>query len=299
MNVQTPDGRTLRVWITGVEGGTPILAHHGTPSCGIAYGPWVEDAIARHACLIGYDRAGYGGSSRDAGRAIADVVADVRAIAAALGIDRLLTWGISGGGPHALACAALAPDLVAAAACLAGPAPFDAEDLDWTAGMGEANVVEHGAAVQGEPVLRPLLEAEAPAMLAGGPAGLKEGLETLLSPVDAAMLDGRFADFLYETTQVALRDTVDGWVDDDLAFVKPWGFDVASIRVPVLLVQGGQDGFVPVSHLEWLAAHVPGAETRLLAEDGHLSLCDAAVTEVHGWLLAREEDPFVARRTRG
>lgn len=287
MNVQTPDGRTLRVWITGVEGGTPILAHHGTPGCGIAYSPWVEDAIARDACLIGYDRAGYGGSSRHAGRAIADVVVDVRAIAAALGIDRLFTWGISGGGPHALACAALAPDLVAAAACLAGPAPFDAENFDWTAGMGEANVVEHAAAVKGEPVLRPLLEEEAAAMLAGGAEGLKEGLETLLSPVDAAMLDGGFADFLYETTEVALRGTVDGWVDDDLAFVKAWGFDVASIRVPVLLVQGEQDGFVPVSHFEWLTTHVAGAERRLSAADGHLSLSEAAVTEVHEWLLAQ------------
>ena len=299
MNVETPDGRTLRIWFAGVEGGAPILVHHGTPSSGLLYGPWVEDAIARDACLIGYDRAGYGGSDRRAGRTVADVVVDVRAIAGALRIDRLVTWGISGGGPHALACAALAPDLVAAAACLAGPARFDAEGLDWLAGMGEANLVEFGAAVAGERVLRPLLDEAGAGIVAGGVTGLRQALETLLSPVDAEMLAAGLADFLAESTEAALRETVDGWVDDDLAFVKPWGFELASIRVPVLLFQGAQDRFVPVSHFEWLSAHVPAADTRLAPDHGHLSLYGGGVTEVHDWLLGRREDPVVARRTRG
>jgi len=299
VNVSTPDGRTLRVWVTGDEGGVPVLAQHGTPSGGILYGPWIAEASTRGICLIGYDRPGYGGSSRHAGRTIADAAADVRAIAAALGIDRLVTWGISGGGPHALACAALAPDLVAAAACMAGPAPFDAADLDWTEGMGEENVVEHGAAAEGEEVLRPLLEAGRAGMLGGGVQALKEELGTLVTPVDAASLDRGFGDFVYESVELALRDTVDGWVDDDLAFVTPWGVDVASIRVPLLLIQGAQDGFVPVAHFEWLAAHVPAAERRLAPEHGHLSLSETGVSEVHEWLLGNQEDPPVARRIRG
>ena len=291
MNVRTPDGRTLRVWIAGVEGGTPVLVHHGTPGSGSLYGPWVDDASARGIRLIGYDRAGYGGSTRHAGRAIAHAAADVRAIAAALGVDRLLTWGISGGGPRALACAALAPDLVVAAACLAGPAPFDAKGLDWTAGMGEANVAEHGAAVEGEAALRPLAEETGAAMVAGGVDGLKSELATLLSPVDAAALDGGVADFLAANIGAGIGETVDGWVDDDLAFVQPWSFDLAAIRVPVLLVQGAHDDFVPVSHFEWLSAHVPGAEVRLAGDEGHLSLYDHAVTDVHAWLLGRRRTP--------
>jgi len=287
VNVQTPGGRALRVWTAGVEGGTPILVHHGTPGSGILYGPWAMDALDRGIFLIGYDRAGYGASTRHPGRAIADVVADVRTIAAALGIERLLTWGVSGGGPHALACAALAPDLVAAAACLAGPAPFDAEGLDWMAGTGEANVIEDNAAIAGETVLRPLVTQEAAAMVAGGVDGLRDALATLLSPVDAAALDGRLADFLVETTRAGIGRSVDGWVDDDLAFVKPWGFDVAAIRVPVLLVQGEQDRFVPVSHFEWLSASLPDVETWRSPDEGHLSLLEDAVTEVHDWLLAR------------
>lgn len=287
MNVQTPGGRALRVWTAGVEGGTPILVHHGTPGSGILYGPWMMDALDRGITLIGYDRPGYGASTRHAGRSIGDVVADVRTIAAALGIDRLLTWGISGGGPHALACAALAPDLVAAAACLAGPAPFGAEGLDWMAGTGEANIIEDNAAIAGEAVLRPLVTEEAAVMVAGGVDGLRETLATLLSPVDAAALDGALADFLVEATKAGIGRSVDGWIDDDLAFVKPWGFDVATIPVPVLLVQGEQDQFVPVSHFEWLSASLPDAETRRSPDEGHLSLLEHAVTEVHDWLLAR------------
>jgi pimeloyl-ACP methyl ester carboxylesterase len=299
VNVQTPGGRALRVWTGGVEGGTPVLVHHGTPGSGILYGPWVLDALERGIWLIGYDRAGYGASTRHEGRAIADVVADVRTIAAALGIDRLLTWGVSGGGPHALACAALAPDLVAAAACLAGPAPFDAEGLDWIEGTGEANVIEDNAAIAGETVLRPLVTQEAAAMVAGGIEGLREALATLLSPVDAAVLDGGLADFLVESTKVGIGRSVDGWVDDDLAFVKSWGFDVAAIDVPVLLVQGEQDRFVPVSHFEWLSASLRDAETWRSADEGHLSLLERPVTEVHDWLLARWEELVRPRRTRG
>jgi pimeloyl-ACP methyl ester carboxylesterase len=299
VNVQTPDGRTLRVWLTGVEGGTPILFHHGTPSNGLLHPAWVEDAIARDAYLVGYDRPGYGGSTRNAGRAIADAVSDVRAIAAALGVERIVTWGISGGGPHALACAALAPDLVAAAACIASPAPYDAEGLDWLAGMGEANVAEHGSALAGEAALRPGVEEETAGMLAGGVTGMKAALATLLSPVDAAVVDTATGDFLFETIEGGLGGSSDGWIDDDLAFVRPWGFELSSIRVPVLLVQGVHDQFVPVSHFEWLAAHVPGAEPRLEPEHGHVTLYATGVPNVHEWLLAHQEDPIVTRRTRG
>src|SRR5579859_2902183 len=138
--VRTPDGRTLALDIGGDPGGKPVLVHNGTPNSRLLYGPDKQDAAERGLRLIGYDRPGYGGSSPHPGRTVADCAADVRAICAALGIDRLAMWGISGGGPHVLACAALLPDLVAAAASLASPAPYGAEGLDFFAGMGQANV---------------------------------------------------------------------------------------------------------------------------------------------------------------
>jgi pimeloyl-ACP methyl ester carboxylesterase len=281
VNVATPDGRTLRVHLAGAEDGFPVLAHHGTPSAGILYDAWADAGVR----LIGYDRPGYGGSTRHAGRSIADAVDDVRAIAKALGIDRLATWGISGGGPHALACAALAPDLVTAAACIAGPVPYGAEGVDFLEGMGEANVQEFEAVLAGEEELRPLLERDAAEMTSGGSEGMKSVLATLLSPVDEAAANGPLGDFLYQTMELGLRPGVDGWLDDDLAFVEDWGFDPAAIDVPLLLLQGAQDKFVPASHFEWLAAHIPVAEARLEPGHGHLTLAEGEIGAVHEWLL--------------
>src|SRR6201996_3090714 len=138
--VPAPGGRVLAVEEAGAPGGLAVLVHNGTPNSRHLYGPNVRDAAARGLRLIGYDRPGYGGSSPQPGRTVADCAGDVRAICAELGIDRLATWGISGGGPHVLACAALLPDLVAAAASLASPAPYTAEGLDWFDGMGQSNV---------------------------------------------------------------------------------------------------------------------------------------------------------------
>jgi pimeloyl-ACP methyl ester carboxylesterase len=280
-------GRVLRVVESGDPDGFPVVVHHGTPGCAVPYAPHNDDAARRGIRLVAYDRPGYGGSSRHVGRAVADAAHDVATIADALGFERLATWGISGGGPHALACAALLPGRVVAAAGLASPAPFDAEGLDPLEGMGEMNVAEFQAVLEGEATLRPLHERDAPAFVAGGPEGLRDSISTLLSPVDRAALTGELAQNLYESFSGGVAPGVDGWVDDDLAFVAPWGFDVGTIAVPLLLWQGVQDLFVPPAHAEWLAAHIPGVDARITADDGHLTVFANRVPEVHAWLLER------------
>ena len=125
--VATPDGRTLTVYELGDPSGPAVLVHHGTPGDGLPFAPWVQDAVRRGIRLLSYDRPGYGASTAHHGRRIADAAEDAAAIADALGIGRFATWGISGGAPHALACAALLPERVVAAASLAALAPFDAE----------------------------------------------------------------------------------------------------------------------------------------------------------------------------
>jgi pimeloyl-ACP methyl ester carboxylesterase len=280
-------GRVLRVVETGDPDGFPVVIHHGTPGCAVPYAPHDDDAARRAIRLVAYDRPGYGGSLRHAGRSVADAANDVATIADALGFERFATWGISGGGPHALACAALLPDRVVAAASLASVAPFDAEGLDPLEGMGEQNVVEFQAVLEGEAALRPNHERDAAAFVAGGPDGLRENLTTLLSPVDRAALTGELAQSLYDSFAGAVAPGVDGWVDDDLAFVAPWGFDVGTIAVPLLLWQGVQDLFVPPAHGEWLAAHIPGVDVRMTDEDGHLTLFANRVPDVHAWLLER------------
>jgi len=266
--------------------GLAVLVHHGTPASGILYGPWVEHAAANGIRLIGFDRAGYGGSTRLRGRAAAAAAADVEAIADALGLDRFATWGISGGGPHALACAALCGDRLTAAASLAGVAPWGAEGLDWLAGMGEGNVAEFDAVLAGEDALRPSLERDRETLLAGGVDEMKELLDSLLGDADRAVLQGRIAEWMDVVDRNGLRDSADGWVDDDLAFVAPWGFEPGGIERPVLILQGGDDRFVPRSHGDWLAAHIPGAEAWIDDADGHLTLMERRIPEVHEWLLA-------------
>ena len=285
-DVPTPDGRVVHVVEAGSADGRVIVVQHGSPGSSHLFQPWIDDAIARGARILAFDRSGYGRSSPDRDRSVGRVAGDVAAIASALGIRRLATWGISGGGPHALAAAALLPDLVVGAASLAACAPYPADGLDWLAGMGEGNVEEFGATLEGRAATEPLAAKAAEGILASSPAAIADEMRTLLSPVDAAAIDGAFAEWMFEDMRAGLATGIDGWVDDDLAFVQPWGFDVRSIRVPVLLWQGEQDRFVPPGHGRWLAGRIPGVEAHLSPDDGHLTLMTRRIPEVHAWLLA-------------
>jgi pimeloyl-ACP methyl ester carboxylesterase len=286
-DVTTEDGRTLRVLEAGAEEGAPIVVHHGTPGSGLLHEAWAQDAAARGARLIGYDRPGYGGSDRQAGRSVVDAAADTVAIADALGLERFATWGASGGGPHALACGALLGDRVAAVGALSSPAPYDAEDLDWHGGMSEENLEEFGLTVAGEEPLRLALAAQAPQLAALDPGTFVAGMGGLLAEPDRAVLTAERAAFLLESLRAGVGERVDGWVDDDLAFVAPWGFAVSDVRVPVLLWSGRQDVMVPVTHAEWIARRLPDVEARLHPDLGHMNVPMQRIGEVHAWLLER------------
>jgi pimeloyl-ACP methyl ester carboxylesterase len=240
--------------------------------------------------LISYDRPGYGGSSRHEGRTVADCADDVRDIAAALNIDRLAVWGISGGGPHAIACAALLPDLVPAVGVLASVAPWGAEGLDFFDGMGELNVEDMKLLLEDPVAAREKCERDRVEMLASTLPEMLEMLRSLLSPVDAAALTGELGEYLMACAHDGLGPGSDGWWDDGLAHMNPWGFEFEAIRTPVLLLHGQQDRFVPFGHGVWLAQHIPGAEARLTPDDGHLSLTTRHLDDVHAWLLARMGD---------
>jgi pimeloyl-ACP methyl ester carboxylesterase len=281
--VQTPDGRTLAVEEGGDPAGRPVLVHNGTPNSRHLYGPHAQDAAERGLRLISYDRPGYGGSSPQPGRTVADCAADVRAICAQLGIDRLAMWGISGGGPHVLACAALLPDLVTAAASLASPAPFDAAGLDYFADMGQDNVDDTRLYLTDEAAARAKMDKDRDELLAASPDDVASTMESLLTPTDAAALRGDLAEYLDSSSQDGLAPGSEGWWEDN-CLVRPWGFDPADIAIPVLLLHGRQDMFVPFGHGEWLAARIPGVEARLFDHDGHLTLMRNRVPEVHAWL---------------
>lgn len=276
--VTTPEGRRITYTVSGPDGALPVVVHHGTPGSAHPSGDWRRAAAASGLRLVTYERGGYGGSDRHPGRVVADAAADVATILDAIGADVCITEGRSGGGPHALACAALLPERVLAAASVAGVAPYAPDGIDgmplgaWLAGMGQDNVEEFGAALQGESVLRPWLEAQLPAMRSAQRDEVVAAMETLLPPVDLAALTGEFAADLVTSFARGLAPGVDGWLDDDVAFSSPWGFGLSNFSVPVALWQGSADLMVPYAHGEWLAAQAKGAEVHLLDGEGHLSI---------------------------
>ncbi len=286
LDVTLRDGRTLHVYDEGYPGGSVVVEHHGTPGSGVGYPPDVERARERGLRLIRYDRAGYGGSTPNPGRSVADVVPDIEDALAELGIERYASLGGSGGCPHSFACGALSEACVAAAA-IASPTPYPADGLDWLAGMGEQNIEEFELALAGAEELEPFLERESAAFRAATPEQIKDVMATLLPPVDAAVLTGDRAEHAKEMVDRALAHGTAGWRDDDLAFTRPWGFELAAIRVPTLLWQGVQDKMVPVAHGRWLAERIPGVEARISEEDGHLSITVGRLGEIYDWLAAR------------
>jgi pimeloyl-ACP methyl ester carboxylesterase len=275
--VQTADGRTLAYAEIGDRQGVPAFVLHGTPGSRLA-GRHPDPARVAEAGLwvITYDRPGYGRSTRHPGRSVVDCVGDIAAIADELGVERFLVTGASGGGPHALAVAARLPERVIRAECNVGGAPYDAAGLDWFEGMDAANVTEFGWALAGENTLVPELEREAEKMLSQldhDPGGALGDFD--LSEADRAVLQDRtIQQRMRRSLQEATASGIWGWVDDDLAFVRPWGFDVAEIGVPVQVRYGVGDVLVPARHGEWLAQNVPNAHVIVDHDAGHLSTPD-------------------------
>lgn len=285
-SIRGPDGRELCVDISGEPGDQAIFALSGTPNSRHLYRGWTEDAAARGIAIIGYDRPGYGGSTPDPGHSVADGAADVRAIAESLGVKRAVVWGFSGGGPYAVACAARLPDLVAAAAILGSIAPWSAPGLDFFADMGEENVESLQLYFSDREAAREKSREDRDELVQSTVESVYESFKTLVSAVDAEVLSGEFAAWLVQGLHDGLASGDEGWWDDGVAHLSPWGFELEDISVPVHVWHGRHDRFVPQSHGRWLSEHVPGAGATLSEDDGHLTLVTRRIGEVHDWLLS-------------
>ena len=265
------DGRRLDLWVSGPGDGPVLVFHHGTPGSAVRDRSILRPAHERGMRVVSWSRPGYGGSTRQPGRRVVDVVSDTVEILEALGVDSCVVGGGSSGGPHSLACAARL-EAAQAALVVSSHAPFEAEGLDFLAGMGGDNISEYGAALEGEETLREYLEAEREQLVDVTVEGLIGALSSLLPEVDRAMLTDEFGEDVIAGLREALRTGVDGWLDDDLAFVNPWGFELGEISTPTMIWHGSEDLFNPFSHGQWLAEHVPGTSPHLMAGQGHLSL---------------------------
>ncbi|MEV7418639.1 alpha/beta hydrolase [Streptomyces sp. NPDC089919] len=282
--VRTADGRHLMVERFGDPHGKPVFLLHGTPGSRLGPAPRGMVLYQRRTQLIAYDRPGYGGSDRRPGRTVADGVADVAAIADALGLDTFAVAGRSGGAPHALACAALLPGRVTRTAALVGLAPWDADGLDWFDGMTASNVREFTtAAVDPEEWIARLVPRAAG--IRKDPKRLLDELRRELTESDKKIVaDAGLRLMLEANFREGLRTSADGWIDDVFALCSPWGFDPADITCPVLLWHGEQDGFSPVAHSRWLARRIPGATATIEPAAAHFAALDA-LPRILTWLL--------------
>jgi pimeloyl-ACP methyl ester carboxylesterase len=287
-----PDGRELEYLTGGDEDGLPFLYHSGTPGAAVEYAPLSRAAEHAGLRLITSSRPGYGASTpRPDGSAPAmtDDVADSALLLDALGVGEFVTLGWSGGGPRALGCAALLPDRCRAATSLAGVAPADGAGLDFTAGMGPENVRDFDLAARGREALRPVVEQEVAEFAAVTGDDIVAAFGGLVDEVDAAALTGELAGYLAESFRRAVAQGPVGLLEDNLQVMRPWGFDVTAITVPVSVWQGAHDRMVPFAHGQWLAKAVPGATAHLVDDEGHLSLVlrlDELLVELRG-LAAR------------
>ena len=281
------DGRKVAVQESGNPAGHPVFLMHGTPGSRVAPLPRSMILHALGVRLITFDRPGYGHSDRLKSRTVADVAPDVEAIADELEIKRFAVLGRSGGGPHALACAARLPDRVTRAGVLVSLAPWTA-GFDWFAGMADSNVQEFMTAANSPEELAANL-AQTAAAIKANPASHVAALGPELPEADQRVVaDAGIRALLAQNYEEALRESADGWFDDNRAFCSPWGFDLADIKVPVLVWQGEDDVFSPVRHAQWLADQIPNASMLIQPGAAHFGAVEA-LPDMLSWLVRQPD----------
>ncbi|MGW6916145.1 alpha/beta fold hydrolase [Kitasatospora sp. NPDC054939] len=285
--VKTPDGRTLAVETHGDPRGRPVFLMHGMPGSRIGPHPRSTVLYRLGVRLISFDRPGYGDSSRLPGRRVGAAATDVRIIADDLGLAGFAVVGRSGGGPHALACAALLPDRVLRVAALVSLAPRDAAGLDWYSGMTASNVRTYREAERGHHRIADSLEFRS-RQIKADPVSLLKGLRPELPPADREVVAvAGIRRMLQSNYREAFRQNADGWIDDILAFTADWGCKVESIAAPTLLWHGADDQFSPVDHSRWLADHIPGASLFLEPGAAHFGAL-RVLTQALKWAAGQD-----------
>jgi pimeloyl-ACP methyl ester carboxylesterase len=266
------DGRFLEYFDNGIASTSAIVFHHGTPGHGFTWASYLERAAARGIRALSYSRAGYGISDRNEGRTFHANNNDIRELLDSFGIRDFISIGWSGGGPHALATSTLSGNK--GVITLAGVGAYGVDDLDFLAGMGPENEIEFGEAMKGEAAISAWMEANAGVFKNVTAEDIRAAFGGLIGVADKAVLEGAYADECATAMRKGLAVSFDGWIDDDIAFVQEWGFDLSAISVPVHIWHGDDDFMVPQAHSYWLEKHIPGSQLNFVPGHGHISLVE-------------------------
>lgn len=264
------DGRQLEISTAGTPKSAAVVFHHGTPGATSTWDDWIQEVASQGGFAISYSRPGYGQSDRREGRTVISNSSDIEEVLKHFGVNKIVSIGWSGGGPHALADTTL-PQSVAAIS-IAGVGPFGASDLDFLEGMGEENHDEFGEAVKGSAAIEDWMQRNSSALAQVTADEIVEAFGGLIGDADKKALNEGAAAGVAKSYRQSIEVGYYGWMDDDLAFVQPWGFELAEIRVPVELWQGNDDFMVPHAHGYWLEKHIPTAKLNFVPGEGHISL---------------------------
>jgi pimeloyl-ACP methyl ester carboxylesterase len=247
--IKISNNKIIEILDNEVQSDKAIIFHHGTPGDASFWQPWLDTAATFGMRAISYSRAGYGRSSRNLGRTVFSNNTDISEILDSLKISCFISIGWSGGGPHALATTCDYRNF--GAICLAGVGAYGAADLNFLEGMGQENHDEFGAALLGDKSITDWLMEFASNLQSVTGAEVLEAFGSLIGKADKAVLQDGYADEMAQVMRKGLALGFTGWVDDDLAFVKEWGFKLSAISKPVFLWQGDDDLMVPHAHSLW------------------------------------------------
>jgi pimeloyl-ACP methyl ester carboxylesterase len=278
------DGRKLEIQVAGKPQSSAIVFHHGTPGATNTWTSWMEEVERLGGYTFSYSRPGYGQSERHQGRTVLDNASDISEVLDLLGITNIVSIGWSGGGPHALADSTLPQSR--GVISIAGVGEFGAPDLDFLEGMGEENHVEFGAALEGPEAIENWMKIYSPDIAVVTADQIIEAFGGLIGDADKKALNEGAAEETAASYRKSLEVSYNGWMDDDLAFVRTWGFDITKITVPVELWQGNDDFMVPHAHGYWLEKHIPTAKLNFVPGEGHISLGSRKRAEILGNALS-------------
>lgn len=268
--IKKSNNKIIEILDNKVQSDKAIIFHHGTPGDASLWQPWLDTAATFGMRAISYSRAGYGRSDRNLGRTVFSNNTDISEILDSLKISCFISIGWSGGGPHALATTCDYRNF--GAICFAGIGEYGAADLNFLEGMGQENHDEFGAALLGEKSITDWLREFASNLQSVTGAEVLEAFGSLIGKADRAVLQDGYADEVAKVMRKGLALGFTGWIDDDLAFVKEWGFKLSEVSKPVFLWQGDDDFMVPHAHSRWLEKHIPTAVLRFIPGQGHISI---------------------------